>query len=170
MLENLQSPEVKILLEKISYEGKQSSEFDEHLRSGKVIEVRQTEVSEATKKDIILSTWHRPCYDIITRDGDNAFRILHVQPSGAGRTNLTMKQRDVLKTVGEGNASAITVRGESSRFSEADVQELEEFNITHKRTIDVDDSEYWRLLYDPNLNEIWIDMEGKKLLIKYRGF
>ena len=76
----------------------------------------------------------------------------------------------LIEKSGELCAAAIAVRGKRSLFGIGDEKELAQLGLRHERTIDVDTKNWWRLLYNPLTNEIWIDIKDKKLLTKYKGF
>jgi hypothetical protein len=159
------------LLEEIKYTEDQSPDFDKLLNSGrKVLEARQGGFSEVTKQDLIFSSWHVPCHDIIVRTLEGDCQIFHVQPNKASASLLTFEQEKVLTGYNEKYASSVVVKGTRSWFVQNDVKELERMNIKHEKTIDVDTSKWWRLVYDPSNNQIWIDIKDKKVLLKYNGF
>jgi len=158
------------LLSEATYDGDQSQEFDEHLRSRQNTEARQDNLSKVTDTNILFSSWHVPCHDVILRDPDGKCQILHVQPNKASASLLTFEQKEAMKAFGQRHGSSIVSKGERSWFGFADEQELESVGIHNQKTIAVDTNQWWRLLYDPQTNEVWIDIKDKKLLRKYKGF
>jgi hypothetical protein len=111
MEEIFPKPRVEGLLEEIPYEGDQSPEFDQHLRSREVTTARQDDMSEATTEKIIYSLWHAPCHDVITRTEDRTSQIFHVQPNKLNSSLLTFEQEKRLKSLQDKGARAITAKG-----------------------------------------------------------
>lgn len=160
----------EFLIAEIPYSQDQSPEFDEYLKSRPFVEARRDSFSKPTKMDLLFSGWHVPCHAIITRDKEGMCQAFHVQPNKMSASFLTPEQLAQLEALRDKEASAIATRGERSWFGRAGVKELQNLKINHQRTIEVDSSNWWRLLYDPKTNEIWIDIKDKKVLRKYIGF
>ena len=157
------------LIEQISYEGDQSPEFDALVRTREHTTAPQDGLSEPTRDKVLVSGWHVPCHCIVVRTKDGLCQAFHVQPNKGG-SFLTADQEDALKGLGQQKASAIVAKGQRSWFGFADIQELAHLQITLERVVNVDTSNRWRLLYDPQSNELWIDSRDEHLLTKYRGF
>lgn len=158
------------LIDKIPYSQNQSREFDDLLRSKAHVIAGRDNLSKPTKDKLLMSGWHVPCHCIITRTSDGTFQAFHIQPNKSSASLLTYEQKQALKTVGQQNARAITAKGIRSWFSIADERELEKLKIKLERVINVETANWWRLLYNPETNEIWIDISDQKILLKYRGF
>lgn len=159
-------------LEEIVYEEDGGSRlFDSHLRSRKSFEAVQKRFTpKPTEHEILTSGGHRVCHDILVRTGENKYQLFHIQPTGEQATLLTFEQEKMLKQLGKENSSAITISGGNSWISMGDIKELEEMGILHEKTVDPKIPGRWKLLYDPDVNEIWIDNIDAKILRKYKGF
>ncbi|KKR23529.1 MAG: hypothetical protein UT53_C0014G0002 [Candidatus Yanofskybacteria bacterium GW2011_GWD2_39_48] len=157
------------LIEQILYTADESPEFNEYLKSREHLVARQDNLSEVTEDKVLMSGWHVPCHCIITRTPEGKSQAFHIQPNKAG-SFLTFEQEKALREMGTQKASAIVSKGIRSWFGRGDEIELENMHIKLERVVDVDTSNWWRLLYDPKTNELWIDIKDKKVLKKYKGF
>lgn len=159
------------LIEEIPYKGAQSPELDEHLKSRKTLYARRDSLSEPTKDAIIISEWQVPCHVIFARTpGEGMCQGIHVQPNKFSASLITQEQEQALRALGQKRASAIAAKGKRAWFNHPDITELQKLGLNYERTIDVDTYERWRTLYDPNINQIWVDVQDKKVLKKYAGF
>jgi len=159
-----------ILLSETIYEGDQSPEIDARLKSEDFVEAYQKNFSPETYNGLLFSSWHVPCHSIITHTKDGAYQIFHVQPNNPSYTLLSHEQESALQKLGGRDTEAIVVKGTRAWFGPADEKELENMHIKQKGTIDVDTSNWWRILFDIEKNEIWIDIRDKHTLRKYIGF
>jgi hypothetical protein len=165
-----ESAENEHIISEVPYTGDQSPDFDNVLKKENRLYAHRKGFSERTTSAILVSEWQVTCHVILTRSPEGICQALHVQPDKISATLLSFKQEQELKKSGEQHAAAIVARGKRAWFGPTDEKELLRLNLKHERTIDVDTNNWWRLLYNPITNEIWIDVKDKKLLIKYEGF
>jgi hypothetical protein len=159
------------IIESIQYIEDQSPDFDALLHSGrKISTARRDGLSEITKEGILFSDWHVPCHCIIVRAKNGDCQAFHIQPNKMSASLLTWEQEKALKGYKDSDAKYIVAKGLRSWFGLADSSELEEMNITEEKVVNVDTSNGWRLIYDVEKNELWIDIKDKKLLLKSKGF
>ena len=158
------------LLSEVSYKEDESKEFDAEMRSGECLSVRQRNVSLETKTEMLYSSWCVPCHTILIHTPEGTYQLFHVQPDSSGPTNLSFDQEKALKRLKTRGAEAFVAKGNRSWFAVSDERELERCGVSLTRTTHVDTDNWWRLLYNPASNEIWIDIRDKKLLRKYKGF
>lgn len=170
--ESLEIKEKKdsFLIEEVPYTTDESPEFNEYLKSKEYLVARQDDLSEVTKEKVLMSGWHVPCHCIITRTPEGDYQAFHVQPNKLSASLLTFEQKGALIEMGKQKASAIVAKGGKSWFGPRDETELKDVRIELERVINVDTYNWWRLLYDPQTNEIWIDIKDQKILKKYKGF
>jgi hypothetical protein len=95
--------------------------------------------------------------------------MFHVQPNKFC-SPLTCEQKTALEKFGQQNSSAIAIKSKRSLFGNYNIEEIRQVGVNHERTIPLDTNQWWRVLYDPNRNEIWVDIKERKVLHKYRGF
>jgi hypothetical protein len=159
------------IIESIPYVEDQSPDFDALLHSGRKISTAlRDSLSEITKDGILFSDWHVPCHCIIVRAKNGDCQAFHIQPNKMSASLLTWEQEEALKGYKDSDAKYIVAKGIRSWFGLADSSELEEMNITEEKVVNVDTSNGWRLIYDVEKNELWIDIKDKKLLLKSKGF
>jgi len=159
------------LLEEIKYDGDQSPDFDALLKSGrKVFQAHQDSLSEVTSSGILFSGWHVPCHCIVVRTESGECQAFHVQPNKNSASLLTFEQEKALKEYKDKKAKFIAAKGIRGWFDQNDAKELERMGIQKDKVIDVDTAEWWRLLYDPQIDQVWVDIKDKHILLKYQGF
>lgn len=169
-LNEKESGKEEFLIEEVPYSEEQSSIFDKYLRERKFLCALMGGLSGATSADLLISGWHVPCHAIITKSQKGICQVLHVQPNNMSASLLSYEQKRALEAQRGQGVSAITVKGNRAWFGDWDIKEIEGFGIEYQRTIQVETSQWWRLLYDPITNEIWIDIKDKKILKKYKEF
>ncbi len=169
MIKEKLEPKDPFLIEEIPYTTDESPEFNDYLESKEYLVARRDNLSEVTRDKVLMSGWHVPCHCVITKTPDGKHQAFHIQPDKLG-SFLTFEQREALEEMGKQKASAIVVKGPRSWFSRNDKIELKNMHVELQRVIDVNTWSWWRLLYDPKTNEIWIDVRDKKVLKKYKGF
>lgn len=158
------------LINEITYSGDQSEEFDARLHVKGYTQAPRDGLSEVTTDKTLFSDWHVPCHCLLAKTAEGKFQAFHVQPNKFGPTNLTYKQEEAMKSLGEQKSKVIAVKGLAGYFGLSDTRELSKMGIGVERVIDVKTSNWWRLLYNPDDNEIWIDIKDQHKLQKYRGF
>lgn len=162
--------QANFVIDRSIYTEDESSEFDRLLRSRETTTAPRDGLSEKTRDMLLYSGWHVPCHCIVTRDEDGFFQAFHVQPNKLGPTDLTYEQEKALRAMGRNGGHAIVAKGQRSSFYFSDKRDLERMALEVERVIDVDTDQWWRLLYDPRSNELWIDDKIKHELTKYVGF
>ena len=165
---NIEAYEDENLLEEILYTDDESPEFNAYVRSHECTTAPMDGLSERTDSKVLVSGWHVPCHCIVARTRGGLCQAFHVQPNKMG-SFLTFEQETALREMGKQKSQAIVAKGQRSWFARADEVELENW-MPLQRVIHVDTNQWWRMLYDPNINEIWIDDKIQKKLLKYRGF
>lgn len=159
------------LFQTIIYEGGQSPEFDALARSRERTYARMKSQSEPTKTKLVISEWHVPCHCILTQTKEGVTQAFHVQPNQPTYTLLSSEQEKTLCEIGGLKTSkAIVAISHRSRYCSADRKELQKFGFAETREISIDTDQWWRILYDPSTNEIWIDDKIHHTLLKYHGF
>lgn len=165
---NIEANEDANLIEEISYTDDESPEFNAHLRSHEYTTAPMDGLSERTDAKVLVSGWHVPCHCIVARTREGMCQAFHVQPNKMG-SFLTFAQENALREMGTQDAQAIVAKGRRSWFSRSDEVELGNW-MPLQKVIHVDTNQWWRMLYDPNTNELWIDDRIHQKLRKYRGF
>ena len=159
------------LIEESVYEGDQSLEFDHLVKESEHTYAPIKKQSEPTKDKLIISGWHVPCHCILTQQEDGMTQAFHVQPNKPTYTLLSCDQEKLLKDIGATqNCRAIVIFSKRSWFGLPDRKELEEFVFSNTQEIPVDTDQWWRMLYNPATNEIWVDDKIHKKILKYQGF
>lgn len=169
-MKNVSSAKDTLLLAEIAYAGDQSTEFDEYIHARESTVAPMDGLSEATGSKILHSGWHVPCHCIVVRTREGICQVFHVQPNKFSASLLTWQQEKALRELAQQDARAIVAKGIRSWFGTADARELERMKIELQKVISVDTDQWWRLLYDPASDELWIDEKVKRLLTKHKGF
>lgn len=155
----------------IAYSGVQSPECDQLLKSTESANAPMKVLSERTKEMIVASNWHVPCHCIVTREQDGFVQAFHVQPNQFSASLLSYEQEQSLrKNARNPGTQAIAAFSDRAWYSTADRRELERFGVENVMEIKVDTNQWWRLLYNPATDEVWIDDKIHKKLFKYKGF
>ena len=157
-------------IEQVSYSEDQSPEFDKLLKSQESIDAPQDGLSKSTKDKLLTSSWFVPCHAIITKTENGDCQLFHIQPNKLSSSLLTFTQEKTLNDISKHDARAIVIKNERSWFGTADRNELDNLKINLEKVIDVNTSNWWRLVFNPQTNEVWIDIKDQKLLKKYHGF
>ncbi|HAV11594.1 MAG TPA: hypothetical protein DCX32_03565 [Candidatus Moranbacteria bacterium] len=160
----------EFLIEEIPYKGGQSPHFDQILKIREYVNAPMNSLSEITKDNVLVSGWQVPCHCILVKAESGELQLLHVQPNKLSHSLLTPEQNNALNEFKTRNASVIVVYSKKSWFGHHDKSEIEDKGIFFERGIAIDTYDRWRFLYDPSVNEVWIDIQDKKVLQKYKGF
>ncbi|MDD5750937.1 MAG: hypothetical protein PHS73_00260 [Candidatus Peribacteraceae bacterium] len=164
MPENEQTPEDSNLLEEISYEGDQSPDFDALLQSRPITAAPMGGMSEETQEKVVVSQWHVPCHCIFAKTREGICRAFHVH------LETNWEQDQALKEFGNQGAHTIVAKANRSWFGPNDERQLGHYKLSVDQVIHVNTSQWWRTLYDPSTDEVWIDDKIHRVLRKYRGF
>ena len=149
----------------------ESPEFDENLRSAKHVEAQQKGFSRLST-EVQYGKWCLPCHVIFARTRLGMLQTFHVQPDKLGPTHLTHSQLSALRDLGreDGKTVYIAVQSERGRFGHCDQRDLEKMDFDTHRVIEIPSRGRWRAMYDPRIDQIWIDDSSTHTLRKYRGF
>ncbi len=157
-------------LEVVRYEGDKCPEFDEYIKKKPKVYAERRGYATTGSEGLLISEWQTPCHVILTRGKDDTFSFFHVQPDSSRYTSLTVEQEIKLREMGKENPDFIPVYGKASWYNSGDDRELSKMGFNKEKEIKVDTKNWWRVMYDPEINEIWIDKRMEKEMIKYKGF
>jgi hypothetical protein len=112
-----------------------------------------------------------PCHAIIFRLPDGRAQIFHVNMDSLWSSSLSPEQEKQLKNIlGYMRAKSIVLGSHRSWFGRADARELERNWVQNLAEVKLDTDQWWRVLYNPTTDEIWVDMKREQTLIKLRWF
>ena len=150
----------------------ESPEFEEHLQSSKFTAATQKGFSTLSLDKIHYGSWCKPCHIIFARTRLGLYQAFHIEPDSFGTINGNAEQQAAIRelTRHDQRASYIAVQSERGSFGGSEQRDLERLNFDTHRVIEIPNGQRWRSMYDPQIDELWIDDTGEHIVRKYKGF
>jgi len=116
---------------------------------------------------ILESEWHVPCVALLFATPEDEYQMFHMEPTYSGYAHPRQEAilRDELANIG---CRYIAVHSHRGIFGNADNRILGSLGMEQCCVIRLDTSQWWRIMYFPETDEIWIEMKVKKVFLKLR--
>lgn len=141
--------------------------FVMYKREERITATQQGAISKRTKTEVISTGTHVPCHDILLKIDTGEYQALHID---GATLRPTLEQKSGLEKAIADGAEAIIIKGRKSTLTQKDIDDLEKQGLKIKKMVEIDTKDWWKLLYDPVTDEIWIDKIREKEIERHKGF